>query len=67
MPRFKGNTDGFHLHQWDLMAVVHGNTKTGRPYRWAFDGTDEKGNISVRFDPVPDQAYEIEILGHRFV
>ena len=57
--------DGFHLHQWDLMAVVHGNTKTGRPYRWAFDGTDEKGNISIRFDPVPDQAYEIEILGHR--
>ena len=57
--------DGVPLNQWDLTVVVHGNTGSGRPSKWAVDGTDEKGNISLRFDPVPDGLYEIEVLGHR--
>ena len=57
--------DGWHLHQWDLKAIVHGTPTSGLIYRWAWDGTDEEGNISMRFDPVPEEPSKIEVLGWR--
>ena len=57
--------DGWHLHQWDLKTIVHGVPTSGLIYRWAWDGTDDEGNISMRFDPIPDEVNKIEVLGWR--
>ena len=57
--------DGNHIHQWDLKTLIHGNQNEGCPYRYAFDGTDESGNVSLRLDPLPSKAYTLEVLGHR--
>ena len=57
--------DGWHLHQWDLRTLIHGGQKEGKPYRYAWDGTDDDGNISLRFDNIPDGPYVIDVLGHR--
>ena len=34
-------------------------------YRYAYDGTDNQGNISIRFDPLPEEGVVIDVLGHR--
>ena len=57
--------DGWHLHQWDLKTIVHGIPTSGLIFRWAWDGTDDEGNISMRFDPIPDEVSKIEVLGWR--
>lgn len=58
--------DGWHVHQWDLKAVLHlDQSVPGLPFQFAFDGTDNEGNLSVRFGPIPDKAYNIQVLGHR--
>ena len=57
--------DGWRLHQWDLKTIVRGMPSPGKPWRWAFDGTDNDGNISVRFDYIPDDAYSVTVLGWR--
>ena len=57
--------DGFdrYLDQWDLKAVL--SQQTGSPWRYAWEGTDDTGNLMLRFDPIPDGAYGISVLGHR--
>ena len=58
--------DGWHVHQWDLKAVLHiSQGKPGLPFQYAFDGTDNEGNISVRLGPIPDAVYKVQVLGHR--
>ena len=52
-----------HMDQWDLRAVI--GQKTGSPWRWAWEGTDDAGNLMIRFDPIPDDVYPISVLGHR--
>ena len=52
-----------HMDQWDLRAVI--GQRTGSPWRWAWEGTDDAGNIMLRFDPIPDDVYGITVLGHR--
>ena len=32
--------EGMHLHQWDLRTLIHGDPRFGKPFRWAFEGTD---------------------------
>ena len=51
------------MDQWDLRAVI--GQRTGSPWRWAWEGTDDAGNIMLRFDPIPDDVYGITVLGHR--
>lgn len=58
--------DGWHIHQWDLRSVLHiSQGKPGLPFQYAFDGTDNDGNISLRLGPIPDKSYTIQALGHR--
>lgn len=57
--------DGHHIHQWDLRSLIHKTNETGLMYRYAYDGTDNAGNISIRFDPVPDAGIVIDVLGHK--
>ena len=57
--------NGNHIHQWDLSTLIHQTNKTGLSYRYAYDGTDNEGNISLRFDPVPDAGIVIHVLGHQ--
>lgn len=57
--------DGHHIHQWDLRSLIHKTNKTGLMYRYAYDGTDNAGNISIRFDPIPDDGIVIDVLGHK--
>lgn len=57
--------EGMRLHQWDLRTLMHGDAVAGKPYRWAFDGTDDAGNLSMRFDNVPDDSWPIKVLGWR--
>ena len=52
-----------YMEQWDLMSVI--SQRIGAPWRWAWEGTDDAGNIMIRFDPIPDDVYAITILGHR--
>ena len=56
--------DGNHIEQWDLRSVV-GDPKEGTPYRYAFDGTDNEGNLSMRLDKIPDGKYTVDVLGWR--
>ncbi|MDA8620260.1 hypothetical protein N9L28_05785 [Luminiphilus sp.] len=56
--------DGSHIHQWDLKSII-GHPKAGAPYRYAFDGTDDEGNLSIRFDNIPDKTYTVDVLGWR--
>ena len=56
--------DGVHLHQWDLQTMLR-EQKSGTPYRYAFDGTDDEGNLSIRFDNLPDKEYTVDVLGWR--
>ena len=51
------------MDQWDLRAVI--GQRTGSPWRYAWEGTDDVGNIMLRFDPIPDDVYGIAVLGHR--
>lgn len=57
--------EGWHIHQWDLKTLIDGQVGTGKPYRFAFDGTDDEGNISLRLGPIPDASYPVQVLGHR--
>ena len=57
--------NGFHIHQWDLRALIHQTNKTGLVYRYAYDGTDNEGNVSLRFDPIPEAGIVIHVLGHQ--
>jgi hypothetical protein len=57
--------EGNHIHQWDLRTLLHKSNKTGLMYRYAYDGTDNQGNISIRFDPLPEEGVVIDVLGHR--
>ena len=51
------------MDQWDLRSVL--GAKLGSPWRYAWEGTDDEGNIMIRFDPIPDNVYSISVLGHR--
>ena len=51
------------MDQWDLRRVI--GDRSGEPWRWAWEGTDDAGNIMIRFDPIPDDVYAISVLGHR--
>ena len=59
------NRVGYHtpLDQWDLRAVI--TERTGAPWRYAWEGTNDLGDIMLRFDPIPDDVYGISVLGHR--
>ena len=57
--------EGWHIHQWDLKTLIDGQVGTGKPYRFAFDGTDNDGNISLRLGPIPNDSYPVQVLGHR--
>jgi hypothetical protein len=35
------------------------------PHRYAFDGTDNEGNLSIRLDPTPESGDIIHVLGHK--
>ncbi len=61
----KVSIDGTHIHQWDLKTLMHGRQQEGHPYRYAFDGSDDEGNISLRLDPFPNKEYALQVLGHR--
>lgn len=52
-----------YMEQWDLRAVI--GERQGSPWRWAWEGTDDMGNLMLRFDPIPDGVYGITVLGHR--
>lgn len=53
----------YPMDQWDLRRVI--GDRSGEPWRWAWEGTDDDGNIMIRFDPIPDDVYAISVLGHR--
>lgn len=57
--------DGWPIDQWDLRALLAGEQKPGRPYRYAWEGTDDEGNIMVRFDPIPEKMFPVRVAGHR--
>jgi hypothetical protein len=57
--------DGGYLNQWDLSALMLGSPRSGKPYRWAFQGTDDDGNLMMRFDNIPDAVWPISVLGWR--
>jgi len=59
--------NGNHIHQWDLKTLIHDGQKVGLAYRYAFDGTDNEGNISIRLSPVPEAGTNVEVLGHRIL
>ena len=52
-----------YMEQWDLRTVI--SERQGSPWRWAWEGTDDMGNLMLRFDPIPDDVYGITVLGHR--
>lgn len=52
-----------YMEQWDLRTVI--GERLGSPWRWAWEGTDDSGNLMLRFDPIPDDVYGITVLGHR--
>lgn len=54
---------GRYMDQWDLRTVI--GDRQGSPWRWAWEGTDDLGNLMLRFDPIPDDVYGITVLGHR--
>jgi hypothetical protein len=54
-----------HIHQWDLKTLIHGEARFGKPFRWAFEGTDDNGNLMMRFDNIPDAVWPITVLGWR--
>ena len=49
----------------DLRSLIHQTNKAGLSYRYAYDGTDNEGNVSLRFDPVPEAGIVIHVLGHQ--
>ena len=57
--------DGWPIDQWDLRALLAGEHKPGRPYRYAWEGTDDEGNIMIRFDPIPEKMFPVRVVGHR--
>ena len=59
------NRAGYHtpMDQWDLRAVM--SDREGSPWRYAWEGTNDVGNLMLRFDPIPDDIYNITVLGHR--
>tara|TARA_B100001059_G_C17645588_1_gene481654 strand:+ start:179 stop:814 length:636 start_codon:yes stop_codon:yes gene_type:complete len=61
----KVSVNGNHIHQWDLQTLLHETNNTGTPHRYAFDGTDNEGNVSIRLDPMPEGGEVICVLGHR--
>lgn len=50
------------IYQYDITRVIP-DQGTGRPYKFAVDGTDNDGNISIRFSPIPDAKYAVDVLG----
>jgi len=63
----KVTVNGNHIHQWDLQTLMHQTNKTGLAYRYAYDGTDNAGNLSIRVDPVPKAGDVIHVLGHKIL
>lgn len=61
----KVTVNGNHIHQWDLQTLMHQTNKTGLAYRYAYDGTDNAGNLSIRVDPIPEAGDVIHVLGHK--
>ena len=61
----KVTVNGNDIHQWDLQTLMHQTNKTGLAYRYAYDGTDNAGNLSIRVDPVPEAGDVIHVLGHK--
>ena len=53
------------VEQWDLKAIINGGPTFGRSQRFAWEGTDNEGNIMIRFDPIPNDVYPVEVLGWR--
>ena len=54
-----------HIDQWDLKAIINGGPRFGEPHRYAWEGTDDEGNIMLRLDPIPVDVYAVEVLGWR--
>ena len=61
----KVTVNGNHIHQWDLQTLMHQAGTGGLAYRYAYDGTDNAGNLSIRVDPVPEAGDVIHVLGHK--
>ena len=61
----KVTVNGNHIHQWDLQTLMHQAGTGGLAYRYAYDGTDNAGNLSIRVDPVPKAGDVIHVLGHK--
>jgi hypothetical protein len=62
----KVTVNGNAIHQWDLQTLIHPQpNKPGTPYRYAFDGTDNEGNLSIRLDPTPESGAIVHVLGHK--
>lgn len=57
--------NGVTAHQWDMKTFLRPVGGTGSSYRFAIDGTDQDGNISLRLDPIPDSVHDVEVLGWR--
>jgi len=57
--------DNARLDQWDLRTLIAGKPRFGRPFRWAMEGTDDDGNLMMRFDNIPDDVWPITVLGWR--
>ena len=57
--------EGWHIDQWDLKALLAPGGEEGKPHRFAFDGTDNEGNVSLRLGPIPNGSYPVQVLGHR--
>ena len=52
------------IRQYDMKAMVNAMPSTGLPYRYAFDGTDNDGNISMMLAPMPEPGLSVQVLGH---
>ena len=57
--------DQNRLDQWDLTIILGHRSSFGNPYRYAFEGTDDNGNVMLRLDPIPNAVFPIQVLGHR--
>lgn len=57
--------DRNRLEQWDLTIILGHRSSFGSPYRYAFEGTDDNGNVMLRLDPIPNSMFPMQVLGHR--
>ena len=57
--------DSMEIRQFDMKAMVDVPASEGVPYRYAFDGTDNEGNVSMMLAPMPKAGLSVQVLGHR--